>query len=84
MKATGEKLVVKYLGKDVSIEIYVASREKVYKVNLPVILFITKSINRDTNEEFWTSVPEGRLQEAGLIGKLIDERRIIPKQESLF
>ncbi len=76
MNQKGDNFKVQYYGVDVSITTYREKGHLVYQVSIPNkdILFITKSVNLDNGNEFWTSVPEGKLALAGEIGKLIDQR----------
>ena len=86
MKQTGELFTIRFNNKQVAVETYRAKGEEVYHIKFEdqEQIFITKTVNANTGEEFWTSVPEGNLKLAIAIGKLLDERREIPKQKTLF
>jgi len=76
MKPTGATLKVIYDNKLITIDVNLSGKTEVYLVHLPgnLPLFITKTRDGD-NHEFWTSVPQGRLEEATAIGLLIDQEK---------
>lgn len=82
MKTTGKTFQIDYLGQKILVEVFTKG---IYKVNLPSLLFITKTVDFDANP-FWTSIPQGRLQEAGQIGAIIEtqEETSNKKPQTLF
>jgi hypothetical protein len=58
------------------VEIIRSGKSVVYKITndkKPGVFFVTRAMNAEKNW-FWTSIPEGRLELAGRIGLLIEEK----------
>lgn len=83
-----EIMEIVYQGQPVKVEVYENGKHPLYKAILPAqaTLFLTKALANDKTY-FWTSVPEGRLEQAMEIGELIDRSHNTPtkpSQQSLF
>jgi hypothetical protein len=86
MKATGETFNISLRGETILIEVYKPKTKggKLFlaKCTNESPLFVTLTSN--DGEEFWTSIPEGRLELAKEIGKLIERHYHSSQQQSLF
>lgn len=84
MLATGDKLELQYKGNKVIAESFVSNKSVIYKIELNPHLFIT-ALRKTDSGNLWTSLPEGRQQEAEEIGELIDNYKPPTiKQPELF
>jgi hypothetical protein len=81
MKTTGKKFQINYRGQIVLIEIFTNAHKNVYKVDLSSPIFVTETLDGNNNP-FWTSVPEGRLNEAKEIGAFIEKEEAKPKTQT--
>lgn len=86
MKQSGQPFSIEHRNQNATVTPYTSKGHLVYHVQLKngESIFLTKTINKDTQEEFWSSVPEGKLELAKEIGKLIDAYLTPPLQTKLF
>ena len=76
-----DNFTIQYKEQSLSVERMELAQMVIYRVSFPgktAPLFVTRAM-KDTDEKFWTSVPEGRQKEAEAIGQLIGEY-ILSKQ----
>jgi hypothetical protein len=70
-----------YKGVDVVVRKYLIRSTELYRVvfadNRPPLMITTAK--NDHGKVFWTSVPEGRYEEAGEIALLVDEHYLLMK-----
>ena len=75
--------MINYRNQTYEVVEYKSQNAIIYHVLMTNPIFITETLDA-SNNPFWTSIPEGRLELAEEIGALIGKHQKKPEQQNLF